>query len=325
MKLFQSLAVVAFPLACAIAAMTAQAADFPAKPVKIVIGFAPGGATDSVARILAQDMSQSLGQQVVVENRTGATGNVATDFVRRAESDGYTLLLTSQSHITNPLLMKAAQYDAVKDFAPITRAALLPMFLVTTGDSKWQNVRDLVAAARLAPNSVSYATAGLGGADHLNGELLSQATGAKMLHVPFKGSAPAMAEVMSGRISFQFTPIPGVNQQVEAKRLKVLAVGAASRLPEWPSVPTMDEAGFNGFAEAAPWLGLFAPKGTPPAIVAALNQAAVKSLRDPRSQEKMNALGAVPVSSTPAEFTAFLDADVRRWERIIQSAGLKAE
>lgn len=309
----------------ALAAAGVHAAPFPSKPIRIIVGFAPGGATDAVARILAQDMAQTLGQPVVVENRPGATGNLATDQVRRAEPDGYTLLLTSQSHITNPLLLKVADYDAVKDFTPITRAAVLPMLVVTGGTSPWNSVKDLVAAARTAPGSVSYAGAGIGGAGHLNGELLAQATGSQMVHVPFKGSAPGLAEVMAGRVGFQFTPIPGVNQQVAARNLKVLAVSAPKRLADWPDVPTLDEQGLPGFADASPWLGLVAPKGVPQPVLAALNAAAVKSLRDPRTQARMTTLGAIPGSTSPAEFTAFLEADVKRWERIIKSSGLRPE
>jgi len=303
----------------------ALAADYPIKPIKIIVGFAPGGATDAIARILAQDMAQTLSQPVIVENKLGATGNVATDFVRRAEPDGYTILLTSQSHITNPMLLKAVQYDAIKDFSPITQAAILPMMLVVGGETKWTHLKDLAATSKSSNESISYATAGIGGAGHLNAELLAQAIGSKMTHIPFKGSAPALAEVMSGRVTFQFTPIAGVNQFVATNKLRVLGIGTKTRHPEWPNISTMDELGYPGFDEAAPWLGVFAPKNTPIAVINALNQAAQKSLKETKTLEKMKVLGAIPSSGTPGQFITFLENDTRRWSKIITEAGLKPE
>jgi tripartite-type tricarboxylate transporter receptor subunit TctC len=304
---------------------TAAAQDFPTRPIKMVIGFAAGGPTDVIGRILAQDMSMTLGQQVVVENRTGANALIATEFVQKAAPDGYTLLFNSLNHNVNAILAPAAKYDPLKDFAPVSLAAQLPLLVVTRGDSPFNSLQDLVAAAKAKPEEVSYGSAGNGGSAHLAAALLQTLAGVKMTHVPFRGNAPALAEVLAGRVSFMFYPMIGIAEQVAAKQLKVLAVGTEKRHPNYPNAPTKSEAGFRGFEETAPWVGMLAPAGTPEPVIARLNDAIGRSLAKAETQERLKGLGAITVGGSPAEFRAFLEKDQQRWARVITAAGVKAE
>ncbi len=306
-------------------ALPAVAQDYPARPIRIVVGFAAGGPTDVIARVLAQDMSASLGQSVVVENKTGANSLLATQEVARAEPDGYTLLFASLSHNVNFILLPNAKYDPLKDFAPISLVATLPLVLVTQPDAPMNSVQDLVAIAKEKPGTVFYGSAGNGGSAHLAAAMLETVTGTKMTHVPFRGNGPALNEVMGGRVTFMFYPMIGVADLVASKKLKVLAVGARERHPDFPSVPTMAEAGFPGFEETAPWVGMLAPAGTPEPIVNRLNDSIRKSLAKPETKELLNKLGAISVGDMPAEFRSFLRQDVARWDRIIKAAGVKPE
>jgi tripartite-type tricarboxylate transporter receptor subunit TctC len=304
---------------------TAAAQNFPTKPVRVIIGFAAGGPTDVIGRILAQDMSTTLGQQVVVENRTGANALIATELVQKAAPDGYTLLFNSLNHNVNAILAPAAKYQPLKDFAPISLAAQLPLLVVTRGDSPLGSLQDLLEAAKAKPEEVSYGSAGNGGSAHLAAALLQTLAGVKMTHVPFRGNAPALAEVLAGRVSFMFYPMIGIAEQVAAKQLKVLAVGTEKRHPDYPNAPTMSEAGFRGFEETAPWVGMLAPAGTPEPVIAKLNDAIGKSLAKPETQERLKALGAITVGGSPGEFRAFLEKDQQRWARVIEAAGVKPE
>src|SRR5438128_3953514 len=228
----------------------------PARPVKIVVGSAAGGPTDVIPRIVAQDMTLSLGQSFVVENRPGANAIIATEAVARSAPDGYTLLFSSLSLLVNSILMEGkVHYDPFKDFAPVSNAAVLPMVVVTSPETRIASMQDLIALAKARPGELSYATSGNGGSTHLAGAMLENATGTKMINVPFKGNGPALAEVMAGRVTFMFYPIVGIADQVAQKRLKVLAVGTAQPHPDFPGVPTMDEMGLRGFDATAPWVG----------------------------------------------------------------------
>ena len=310
----------------ALASAGAMAQGYPAKPIKFVVGFAAGGPTDVIARIVAQDMSVSFGQSVIVENRPGANAIIATEMVARSAPDGYTLLFSSLSLLVNAILPDTkVKYDPFRDFAPISNAAALPMVVVTSPETRIGSMQDLVAAAKAKPGEVSYATSGNGGSTHLAGAMLEGYTGTKMINVPFKGNGPALAEVMSGRVTFMFYPIIGIADQVNAKRLKVLAVGTPKPHPDFPSVPTLDDAGFPGFEETAPWVGLLAPAGTPAAIVNRLGEEMRKSLARPETRERFKALGAVAVGDTPAEFAAFLKKDYERWARVIKTSGVTGQ
>jgi tripartite-type tricarboxylate transporter receptor subunit TctC len=304
----------------------AHAQDYPAKPVRLVVGYSAGGPTDVIARLLAQDMAASLGQGVVVENKTGANGLIGTMEVKRAAPDGYTILMTTLSHNVNAILLADKKpYDPLADFAPVGLVTLLPLVLVTRGDAPLDSVSALIAAAKAKPGEVSYASAGNGGSAHLAGALLASLSGAQMTHVPFRGNAPALTEVMAGRVTFMFYPMVGIAEQVAQKRLKALGVSTAARRLDYPGVPTMAEAGFPGFEEYTQGLGLVAPAGAPAAAVSKLNAAMRASLDRPETRERLKALGAVTQPSSPAEFSDWLKKDAERWARVIKAAGVKAD
>jgi tripartite-type tricarboxylate transporter receptor subunit TctC len=218
-----------------------------------------------------------------------------------------------------------AQYDPFKDFAPVSNAANLPMVIVTAAANPASSMKDLLTLAKAKPGEISYGTSGIGGSSHLAGAMLENFTGTKMINVPFKGNGPALAEVMAGRVTFMFYPIIGIADQVAAKKIKVLAVGTPHHHPDFPGVPTMAESGLPGFEETAPWVGMLAPAGTPPAAVNRLSEEMRKSIARPETRERFKALGAVAIADTPAEFAAFLRKDYERWARVIKASGVTAE
>ena len=304
----------------------AQAQAYPAKPVRILVGFAAGGPTDVIARVVAQDMSASTGQSFIVENRPGANAIIATEAVAHAAPDGYTVLFSSLSLLVNAILPGTrANYDPFRDFAPVGNAAALPMVIVTGAQAPVGSVKELIALARAKPGEISYGTSGIGGSSHLAGAMLENFTGTKMINVPFKGNGPALAEVMSGRVTFMFYPIVGIADQVAAGKIRVLAVGTPGRHPDFPGVPTTAEAGLPGFEETAPWVGMLAPAGTPAAAVDRLGAEMRKSIMRPETRDRFRALGAVPIGDTPVEFAAFLKQDHERWARVIKASGVTAE
>ena len=309
--------------------LTAQVAaqTYPAKPIRLVVGFAAGGPTDVIARIIAQDMSGTLGQSVIVENKTGANAMIATQDVKRAAPDGYTLLMTTLSHNVNAILLADQKpYDPIHDFAPVTLVCLLPLVLVTKADAPFNSVQDLVRAAKAKPGEISYASAGNGGSAHLAAALVEALSSAKMTHVPFRGNAPALTEVMAGRVSFMFYPMVGIAEHVSQKRLKVLASSTEKRHPDYPGAPTMAESGFPGFEQYTQGLGVVAPAGTPASIVGRINEAVRASLAKSDTREKFKTLGAITEGgSTPEYFRTWLVGDRERWERVVRAAGVKAE
>ena len=317
----------AVAFACALVfAGNLLAQSYPVKPVKIVIGYSAGGPTDVIARILAQDMAKNLGQGVLVENKAGASGMIATLEVKRAPPDGYTLHMTTLSHNVNAILLADKKpYDPIHDFSPVSLVTLLPLLIVTKGDSPINSVQDLIGAAKGKPEEVSYASSGSGGSAHLAAALLATLSKTRMTHVPFRGNAPALTEVMTGRVSFMFYPMIGISEHVTQKRLKALAVSTPKRHPDYPGVPTMAEVGFPGFEEYTQGLGIVAPAGVPAAVIDRLNAAVRESLAKAETKERLSALGAITQSSSPAEFSAWLIKDAERWARVIQAAGVKAE
>lgn len=305
----------------------AQAADpYPSKPIRLLVGFAAGGPTDVIARVLARDMSVTLGQNVFVDNKAGASSMIATREVKSAAPDGYTLLFSSLGLNVNPILLgDQAGFNPKTDFTPISNAATLPLVAVTAHDAAVKTMPDLLKKARSKPEAVSFASSGSGGSGHLAGELLATLAKAKMLHVPYKGNGPALLEVMSGRVDYMFYPVIGIADNVAAKRISLLAVGTAKRMPQFPDTPTMAEAGFPGFEETAPWVGMLAPAKTPADIVNRLNDAMVKALAKPDVRSQLEKLGAVIVGDSPAAFTAYLKRDYDRWENVIRTAAIKPE
>jgi tripartite-type tricarboxylate transporter receptor subunit TctC len=307
--------------------LSANAQNYPTKPIKLIVGFAAGGPTDVIARIVAQDMTTKLGQGVVVENKTGANALIATQEVKRAAHDGYTILMTTLSHNVNAILMADKNpYDPIKDFAPVTLVCYLPLVMVAKSDSPFNTPQDVVKAAKAKPNEVSYASAGNGGSAHLAGALVEALSGTKMTHVPFRGNAPALTEVMAGRVSFMFYPMVGIADQVAQKRLKALAVSTEKRHPDYPGAPTMAESGFPGFEQYTQGLGIVAPAGTPAPVINKLNETIRASLAKTETKEKLKGLGAITEGgSTPEEFRKWLQGDAERWARVIKAAGVKAE
>ena len=304
-----------------------HAADvFPTKPMRLLIGFAAGGPTDVIARVLAKDMTETLGQPVVVENKAGASSMIATREVKNAAPDGYTLLFSSLGLNVNPILLgEQAGFNPKTDFAPISNAATLPLVAVSAYDSPIKSMPELLKKARTKAEAASFASSGSGGSGHLAGELLATLAKAKMLHVPYKGNGPALLEVIAGRVDYMFYPVIGIAENVSAKRLQILAVGTAKRLPQFPDAPTMAEIGFPGFEETAPWVGLLAPAKTPPAVIKRLNEAMLKALAKTEVRAQMEKLGAVVVGDSPTEFAAYLKRDYERWEGVIKAADIKAD
>ncbi|MEI7446260.1 MAG: tripartite tricarboxylate transporter substrate binding protein [Burkholderiales bacterium] len=304
----------------------AFAQEFPTKPIKVLCGFAPGGPTDVIARIVAADITQTLGQSVIVENRAGANSLIATQELMRAAPDGYTLIAATLAHNINPILMPdKAKYNPIRDVTAVSLAATVPMIAVTGFDSPINSIADVVSQARAKPGAVTYGSAGHGGSAHLAAAALGNLSKTDMTHVPFKGNAPALTEVMGGRVSFMFYPMVGIADQVAARRLKALAVTTAKRHPDFPNVPTMAELGYPGFEDYSPGIPFLAPAGTPAPIVEKLSAAIRASVARPETREKLRQLGAVAVGSTPAELVTWLQMDYDRWDRLIKAAGVKAE
>jgi tripartite-type tricarboxylate transporter receptor subunit TctC len=307
----------------AVAARHAQAqAVFPSRPVRLVVGFAAGGPTDVIARIIAQDMTGALGQPVVVENRTGANALIATQSVAREAPDGHTMLLATLSHSVNAILLPQSSYRPIKDFAPVGLVALLPLIAVTGAGTPFRSIAEVVAVAKAAPGALSYGSAGNGGSAHLAAALLAVRSGTRMTHIPFRGNAPALSEVMAGRVSFMFYPMIGIAEYVAKGQLRPLAVSTAERSPDYPDVPTLREAGFPGFEEYTQGLGLLAPARTPTAVVATLNAAMRASLARAETQERLRSLGGIAAASSPAGYEEFLRRDLDRWARVISATGI---
>jgi tripartite-type tricarboxylate transporter receptor subunit TctC len=308
--------------------LTSAQADeaYPSKPIQMVVGYAAGGPTDVTARILAQEMSKSMGQPVIVVNKTGAASLIGTKDVLNASPDGYTVLFASLGHSVNPILLGAsAGYDPVADFAPIALVATQPLIVVTAYASPVTSLQDLLKQAKTKPEVVSFGSAGNGGSAHLAAALLGISANVELLHVPFRGNAPALAEVMAGRVSFMFYPSIGVADFAAQKRLKVLAVSPSAGLRQFPGVPTMADSGFPGFEEVAPWVGLLAPAKTSPTIIKRLNEEILKALAKPEVRKRLQDHGNNIVGGSPSEFSIYLKQTEHVMKNIVKSAGIKAE
>ncbi len=326
MKLTRRATLLATLFAAALAPLAASAQEFPTKPIKFMVGYAAGGPTDVIARIVGQEVSTTLGQPVVVENRAGANGNIGTEAVARSAPDGYTLIVNTLSHNVNPLLSPGvAKYDPVKDFTPVSLAVVLPQLVVVAHDSPFQTMADLVKAAKAEAGKVTYGSAGNGGSAHLAAELLAQRAGSKMTHIPFKGNGPAMVEVMAGRVSFMFYPMIGVANHVADKKLRILAVTTEKRHPDFPNVPTMAEAGFLGFEAYVGPVGFLAPAGTPAPAIQKLSTSIRAALAKPEVRDRLRGLGAVVVGSSPDEYREWLKGDAQRWSQLIKTAQIKGD
>jgi tripartite-type tricarboxylate transporter receptor subunit TctC len=305
---------------------TASAQDYPSKPVRIVVPYAAGGNADILGRTLAQKLTDALKQPFVVENRGGANGGIGTDLVAKAAPDGYTLLVTASGPITvNPTLYKSVPYDPVKDFAPISECAVYQYVLVTLATSAWKSIADIVAAARAKPGAVSYGSTGVGGGNHLSGELFALATGTQLTHVPYKGSAPALADLLGGQLSIMFDTVITSVPQIRAGKLRAFAVSSAKRASSLPEVPTMQEAGIKGF-DISQWQGFLAPAGAPKAIIDRLNAETRRAMHAPDVQERIAVQGGNEiVTGTPEEFAALIKSDLQAYAKLIRDARIPAQ
>lgn len=303
----------------------AVAADYPSKPVRIVVGYPAGGGTDIVARILAENLSKRFGQQFIVENRPGASGQIGADEIARANPDGYNLFMTASPEMAIArALGKKLPYDPVEDFHPISLVTRVPFILVVHPSVQAQSVQELTVLAKKKPGDLNFASFGAGTSNHLVGELFKSTAGIDIVHVPYKGSAPAMTDLLGGHVDMTFDALAVALPYVEAGKLRGLAVATSQRSPLAPSIPTMAEAGLGEF-EGGTWYGLVAPKGTPNEITAKLAEAVREIITSPEVKATLEKRGLVPIGSTPEEFRSFVQSEIKRWGDVAQKAGLKAD
>jgi tripartite-type tricarboxylate transporter receptor subunit TctC len=321
-------AAVAAAAALAALSVAAHAAEsesaYPTKPIRLIVPFAPGGGTDLTARAIAMKLTESLGQTVVADNRSGANGTIGADLAAKAPPDGYTISMISSSHSVNPSLMKKLPYDLVNDLAPITQATSQPYALVLHPSVPARNVKELIALAKAKPGTLNYGSSGTGGLSHLSGALLASLADIQIVHIPYKGGSPALTDVIAGQIQMLYSTILQSHAHLKSGRLKALAVTTAKRSPAAPDLPTMAEAGVKGY-EVAGWYGIVAPLKTPRSIIARLNKDIVRIIHTPEIGEKMAADGSEPVGSTPEQFGTHIKTEVAKWRALIQKTGIRAE
>lgn len=309
----------------ALAAPAARAqAGWPEHPIKLVVPYPAGGNADSTARLLATQLTSRLGQQVVVDNRPGGGGTIGAALVAKAPADGYTLLLDATAFTVNPSLYARLPYDAAKDFVPVSQVTRVPMLLVVPANSRLQSLGDAVRSARAAPGKLAYASAGNGGAQHLAGELFKQGAKISMVHIPYRGGAPALTDLASGTVDLMFSATSASGPFVKGGRLRALAITSAKRSPDWPQLPTVAEAAVPGF-EAYEWNGLFAPAGTPAPVLERLEKETRAALASPDLQQRLAALGVQAVGSGSAEFQRFVQAETAKWARVVKTSGIHVD
>jgi tripartite-type tricarboxylate transporter receptor subunit TctC len=313
-------------LAAALPAAPVHAQGYPAKPVRLIVGFPPGGGTDVVARILAPRLSENLGQPVVIENRPGATGTTAAAMVAKSPPDGYTLMMGHVSvNAIAPSLFPNLQYDVIKDFAPIILTASVPHFVVVHPSFQVGSVTELVARLKADPGKYTFPSAGNGSTPHLAGEMFKSLAGVQIVHVPYKGTGQSMQDLLAGQHLVAFDTMPASAPYVRAGRLKPLAVSSPKRLPEYPDLPTVEEAGVPGY-RISTWYGMFAPAGTPPEIVNRVHAETLKAMQSPEVRAKLVEIGVdETVTRTPEEFAAIVRADTARYAKVVKDAGLKLD
>nr|WP_060984876.1 tripartite tricarboxylate transporter substrate binding protein [uncultured Acidovorax sp.] len=315
----------AFTLILSEPALAQTDAAWPAKPIKWVVPFPPGGAMDVIARTLGEKAARELGQAVVVENRPGAGGNIGADYVAKQPADGYTIMITSIGMATNRALYSKLNYDPVKDFAPISLLAVVPnVLVVNAAHTSYRSVKDLIARASKDPGKLTYASAGNGTSIHLAGEVFASMTGVQMTHIPYKGSGPAVTDMLGGQVDLMFDSITSARPHIQSGKLRALAVTTARRSPALPDVPTVAEAGVPGY-EVSPWFAVFARAGTPPEVIARLNKVLNDAMRQPDTLRKLEGVGAEPIGSTPLELATHLNRELDRWGKLIQQRNIRAD
>ena len=301
----------------------AQASTYPNKAIRMVVPYPPGGPTDLTARVVAAEMSKILGQSIIVDNKPGASGMIGAEVVARAEPDGYTFLANASLHVINPHLYPEMRFDALKDFVPITQLAGVPLVLVGPNSLPVYSVKDLVEYGKKNPGKLNFASSGNASAQHLAGESFKVAAGIEMQHIPYKGSSPALADLVGGQVQLMFDSMPSAMPFIKAGKLRAIAVTTLKRAQALPELPTISESGYAGF-DIATWYGYWAPKGTPMAIVNQLSQAASQALKLQSVQDQYAGMGAEPVGSTSAEFAKYNETELVKWEKIVRASGAKA-
>jgi tripartite-type tricarboxylate transporter receptor subunit TctC len=314
----------AFALA-PLALAQAQATDWPNKPVRWVVPFPPGGAMDAIARTLGDKAGKALGQPFVIENKAGAGGNIGADLVAKSPADGYTLMITSIGMATNKPLYAKLSYDPIKDFAPVSLLAIVPNVLVTNATQpEVKTVADVIAAARKAPGQLTYASAGNGTSIHLAGEVFTSLAKIEMMHIPYKGSGPAVSDMLGGQVNYMFDSITSARPHIQSGKLRALGVTTAKRSSSLPNVPTLAEAGVPGY-EVSPWFAVFVPAGTPKPVIAKLHKALLDAMKLPDVKARFETIGAEAVGSSPEELAAHLARESARWTALITERGIKMD
>ncbi len=299
-------------------------ADYPERPIRIIVPFTPGGATDVLARMIGQKLTRAWGQQVIIDNRTGGTGVIAYEITAKANPDGYTLLFVAISHAINPLLQKRLPYDTERDFAPVSLVAIMPLLLVVHPAVPANSMQELIALAKSPSKPMTYASGGAGSSQHLAAELVNYMAKVKMVHVPYKGGMQGLFDVVGGHVDLMITTVLSVAPHIKTGRLRALAVTTSKRNPAWPDVPTMSEAGLPGY-ESTAWYGMVATAGLSSGVLAKLSAETMKATRSSEMRDTLVKQGAEPVGSTPREFGAFIKAETAKYAKVIKEAGVKSE
>jgi tripartite-type tricarboxylate transporter receptor subunit TctC len=310
--------------ACAPGAWAQTPTKYPERPIRLVVGFAPGGPNDVMARVLAQRLGQDLGQPVVVENKSGAGGVIGSDAVAKAPPDGYTLLFVSAPFVMAPAIQARMPFDTLKDFAPVTKVAESPMVLMVPSNSRFKSVQDLIAYARANPGKVNYGSGGPGSTPHLTTEMLSVVTGARFTHIPYKGGGESIKALMAGEIDFLIDSITSTAGPLQSGRIKPLAVSSGKRSAKLPNVPTFEESGVQKF-EMTHWVGLVAPSAVPASILSQLRAESVRAIHSPDVEQKLNELGAQPVGDSAQVFGEFIKTELARWKSVAKAANITAQ
>ena len=312
-------------LCCALAAFAVDAQPFPSRPVRFVVPFAPGGSTDTLARTIGVKLADALGQQVVVDNRSGGNGNIGMEIVAKSPPDGHTLVL---GYIANlaiaPSLYAKMPYDPVKDFAPITQPASSPNVLTAHPSVQAKNLKELIALAKANPGKVSFASTGVASVGHLTGELINNLAGIRITHVPYKGSGQAVTDILGGHVQLMYSGFSSTIAHIKSGKLRALAVTGAQRSPALADVPTIAEQGFPG-VEATAWYGVLAPGGTPKPVITRLHGELVKILRQPDVVQRLDSLGFEIVASTPEQFGAYIRSEITKWAKVVKASGAKPD
>ncbi len=312
------------PLLLLLTAGAVYAQPYPAKPIRMIVPVPPGGIIDVVGRLLAQKMTEQVGQNVIVDNRPGGLTNVGSEFVARSPGDGYTLLLQSLPMVVNPVVLSKMSYDHEKDLAPVTLVVTSPYLIVVHPSVPAKSIRELIAVARAQPNKINYASAGNASNLHIGVELLNVMAGIKMLHVPYKGGGPALTAVLGGEADLSVLAVSAVMPYVNAGRMRALAITSPKRMSTLPQMPTVAESGVPGY-DFASWVGMLVPSSTPAAMINNVNGIAVKALRSPELTERFTKDATDVVANSPAEFKTFIQSEAKRWAKVVKDSGMRAD